>query len=363
MKRRLMIVLALVIAFTMVLAACGGGGSGGGGGGNAPATASDDVKEFIANVTLGEPVSPNWKRIFDSLDVSNGGPFDVTVYWSGSLIPIPEIPKGLGSGAATFSNVPSPNYPDVLPLNCRILNLPFIGLQDPVGSAEIYMQLLDEFPEMKAEMATFGIYPLGATTLGVYGLHFVDQKPVRLPQDMSGRQIVPYNTVFLPVFEEYNAAGTYIPPGQIYEALEKGVVDGYINNWAFQGWFALTDLMRQHVDFGTDGAFHEWNILCVNLDFWNSLTPELQKLLEDTYRYNGGYKDLWSDTANMVEDEMNKAREKGDLMEVLTDEEIQVWKDKLEPLIQPELDDIAKVAGDVAYDIYDRALELIAEKW
>jgi hypothetical protein len=34
---------------------------------------------------------------------------------------IPEIPKGLSTGAATFSNVPTNNYPDIMPLNARIL--------------------------------------------------------------------------------------------------------------------------------------------------------------------------------------------------------------------------------------------------
>jgi len=376
MKKRLMLVLAIVLAFSMVLAACSNNNSGGGstpapstpsGGGSTPAPStpatSDEVFDFIVNVTLGEPVSPNWKRIFDSLQENSDGRLDVTVYWSGSLIPIPEIPKGLQSGAASFSNIPSPNYPDILPLGCRILNLPFLGLQDPIDSAEIWMQLYDEFPELQQEFANFNIKVLANTTLGLYGLHFTDKKEVRMPEDLKGRKVIPYSTTFLPILEANSAAGSYIPPGQVYEALEKGVVDGYINNWAFQGWFALTDLVEQHVDLGKFGAFHEWSFLGVNMDFYNSLPQDLQQLLVDTFRTNGGYKDMWTDTSNLVANEQKKATEKGDLWTVLSDEEVQVWKDLLLPLHETELADIASQAGPVTYDIYDRAVELIIEKY
>jgi TRAP-type C4-dicarboxylate transport system substrate-binding protein len=277
---------------------------------------------------------------------------------------IPEIPKGLSTGAATFSNVPTNNYPDIMPLNARILELPFLGLQDPVESSEIYMQLLDEFPEMMQEFSDYNMYPLAVTTLGMYGMHFTDTKEVHVPADLNGRQIVPYKLEFLPMLEANNAAGSYIPPGQIYEALEKGVVGGYVNNWAFQGWFGLTELMRQHVEMGEYGAFHEFNVICVNLDFYNSLPKDLQQLLTDTFRTNGGYKDMWQDTSDLVDSEKAKAEAKGDVFINLTPEELDVWKAAVEGNHEIALDEIAAQRGDTAgNDIYERAKEIIAEKY
>ena len=359
MKRRLMLALALIVAVSMVFAACGGGGGGKG------KAKSDEKYDFVVNATLGEPVSPNWDRLFKELQEESGGRIvtENNIYWSGSLIPIPEIPKGLGSGAAAFSNIPSNNYPDVLPLSTRILDLPFMGLQDPVDSAEIWMQLYDEFPEMQQEFTDLNIKVIAVTTLGMYGMHFADKKEVRLPEDLRGRKMVPQSQTFLQILEKYNASGSYIPPGQMYENLEKGVIEGYVNNWAFQGWFGLTDLIQQHVEFGDYGIFHEWNLLAVNLDFWNSLPADLQKLIEDKFRYDGGYKAMWDDTWNLVLNEKEKAKAKGDLFVTLTDAEIQQWKDVLLPTHEVDLAEVAAVKGDITYTIYERAKEIISDKY
>ena len=356
MKKKLILVLTLIFAFAMIMGACSNN--------NKPAKA-DETYDFTINVSLGEPISPNWSKLFAELETKSNGKLKTTnnIYWGGSLIPIPEVPKGLGAGNAAFSNIPSPNYPDILPLNTRILNLPFLGLQDPVESSEIWMQLYKEFPEMQAEFESWNIKIVGVTTLGMYGLHFVDTKPVKTPADLKGRKIVPYSQTFLPLLQANDAAGQYIPPGQIYESLEKGVVDGYVNNWAFQGWFGLSDLMHQHVDLSQYGAFHEWNILGMNLDFYNNLPKDLQQLIDDTFWNNGGYKLLWEDTWNIVLNEQKKSTDRGDVWTVLNEQESKVWKDALLPIHDSELADIAAKAGDVAYKIYDRAKEIIAEKY
>ena len=380
MKKKLVLALVLVFAFSMALAACGGGGGGDepapapepapaadSGGGDEPAPAADPGQTWQVDiaVTLGEPVSPNWARLFKELQDRSGGALvtENNIYWSGSLLPIPEIPKAMQAGGATFCNVPSPNYPDILPLNTRIVQLPFMGLKDPITSAEVYMQLVDEFPELKAEMADYNMLPIAATTLGVYGLHFADQNEVHLPGDLKGRTIVPYKTELNDMLAANSASGTYIPPHLIFDELQRGTVDGYVNNWAFAGWFGLTDVVTQHVDVGTDGMFHEFNILCVNLDFYNSLPADLQQLWIDLFRNEGGYAAMWDDTAGLVADQRAQAEAKGDIMYVMTPEEIAAWQDSVAGCHEKSLDEINAQRGDtVATDIYNRAVEIIKEK-
>jgi TRAP-type C4-dicarboxylate transport system substrate-binding protein len=259
--------------------------------------------------------------------------------------------------------MPTPNYIDVLPLNTRILQLPFIGLQDPIVSAQIYMQLLDEFPEMRAEAEGLGIKILGATPLGRYDLKLIDQNPVRVPADLAGRTIVPYKLEFLPMLEKYNAAGSFIPPAQIYEALERGVVDGYIATWAFAGFFGLTDLIHQHVDFGDFGAFQEMNLFAMSLSTWNELPPDLQEALMNVTWNNGGYQDIYyGDTEVLANNQRSIAEGKGDLITILRGAEIDPWRDYILPLHQATIDDINEIRGDeVAQRIYDRVVQLLAQ--
>ena len=370
MKKRILrasgIILAIMLLGVMA-ASCGpsqpSAPSAPAGGDTSPAPASQ-VFDVPINVTLGEPVSPSWAQLFEDLRTRSDGRLNVTVYWSQALLPIPEIPRGVAAGTAVFSNLPTPNYPDILPLNCRILQLPYMGLRDPVDSAEIYMQLYDEFPQMAEEMAQFNMMAIAATTLGVYDLHFVDKNEVRVPADLNGRQIVPYKLEFLPLLEKYNAAGAYIPPGQIYESLERAVVDGYVNNWAFKGWFGLSDLIEQSVRLDDYGAFHEFNILVMNLDFYNSLPADLQQLFRDVFRTERGFERMWEDTANLVAREIAYAQEKGNLFVDLTPAERQIWRDELYYTHTDALEEVNSARNDnVATQIYDRINEIVAEKY
>ena len=225
------------------------------------------------------------------------------------------------------------------------------------------MQLYDEFPELQQEFEALGIKVIAVTTLGMYGMHFADKNEVRVPEDLRGRKMVPQSQTFLQILESYNASGSYIPPGQMYENLEKGVIEGYVNNWAFQGWFGLSDLVVQHVEFGDYGIFHEWNILGVNLEFYNSLPADLQQLLIDKYRTTRGFEAMWGDTADLVAGEKAKAAAKDDLMVILTDAELQLWEDILLPTHEIELAEVAALKGDITYTIYERAKEIIADRY
>ena len=378
MKKKIYFALSLIIATVMILASCGGGGGGndevapapsGGGEATAPAVTpdADDGTVYVAdiNITHGELAGPRLAERFNELEELSGGRIQTNVYWASSLVPISDVPKGFQSGAMTFGNLATPNYPDILPLTCRIMQMPFIGLQDPVDSAEIYMQMLDEFPQISEEMAKFNMLPIAVPTLGTYDLHFTDKnKEVRLPADLNGRKMVPYNVTFLPLFEANNAAGSFVGPAQMYENLEKGVADGYINNWSFAGKFGLTDLVQQHMQFGEYGAFTEFNLLVINLEYYNSLPADLQQVWVDVFRNNGGYKDMWDDEVDLIVREKAAAEAKDDLITTLTPEEYEVWKAELMPQHAIILDEICAARGDnVAYDMYNRLVEIIGERY
>ena len=376
MKKRHIRYICLVVAFVLlgsVLAACGGSDK------NAPAPSASQAQqpqqseqpaapakkiEFIANFQHAQAISPNWERVCNEIVERSNGVLDTAqIYWSGALLSMAEVPMGLSTGQASFCNLPTNNYVDIFPLNCRIIQMPFMGLKEANSSAEIYEQLYREFPEMQKELEDYGIIAIGAKCLGYYCMHFVDKNPVHTPQDLAGRQMIPYKMEFLPLLSEVNAGGTFIPPPQAYEALEKNVADGYINNWAFAAWFGTTEIMQQHVNFGEYGAFQEFNILAFSKAFMDSLPADVQQTIRDIVWNEGGYRSFYADTYELVKDQKKIAEEKGDLIITLTPAEIEVWKEALLPQHKIALDEICEARGDdVAYKIYERALELIAEK-
>ena len=393
MKKRYTRILCLTLAMLFVcftVAACGGGNtpSGGGtttgggntpsGGGNTPSgggttpSAPDKIWHIDAAFAAGESTTRSWAGILEEMKVRSGGRLDYTIHLAGSLLTFPEIPRGMQSGVAQWAYLPTVNYVDIFPLSCRIMQLPFMGLEDPVVAAEIFMQLFDEFPQMAEEYEPFNMIPIAASPLWGYFLHLIDgSKEVRVPADLAGRTIVPYKTELIPMLSKYNAAGSYIPPGQMYESLERSVIGGYVNCWAFAQWFVLHEFLKQHVLIGDNGMFQEFFVYVVAKDFFDDLPADLQQLWYDVFRnqpienFNNenGYVYMWRETESFTQWQMQFAKDNGHLIIELTPAELQQWKDELSDVHAEAIAEINAQRGDeVATAIYNRALELIAQR-
>jgi hypothetical protein len=221
-------------------------------------------------------------------------------------------------------------------------------------------------------MAPFNMMPISVSPLWGYHLHLISKDEVRVPADLSGKSIVPYKPELQPMLDKFNVASTFIPPGQMYESLERSVIEGYINCWAFANWFGLHPFLNQHVYAGDDGFFQEFFIYVVALDQYNSMPADLQKLWTDLWRYESvdafggkhGYEFMWEETKSFIEWQINYARENDHLFVELTPAEIQVWKDETAYTHKLVLDEINEQRGDeVAVAVYNRALELIKQKY
>jgi len=369
-KKRLFRIVCLALVTVLIgitLASCSN---------DTPASTTDPdagrVWTVDAAYAAGEPVTVSWTTALNEIARRSEGRIAVTHYYAGSLLTFPEIPRGMLEGVAQWAYLPTNNFPDVLPLNCRILQLPFMGLRDPLDAAEIWMQLYDEFPEMAAELAQFNMMALAASPLWAYHIHLIDRNEVRVPSDLAGRSIAPFKPEMIPVLERYGGAGSHIPPGQMYETLERGVIDGYINTWAFANWFRLHEFLNQHVIVGEHGLYQEFFIYVIAIDFYESLPADLQQLWHDTHRneryteFGGerGYEFFWRETESFIEWQMNYAMENNNLLVHLTDAEIAIWRDALIGSHETTLATINAQRGDeVATAIYNRALVLITQRY
>ena len=314
----------------------------------------------------------SWTGALEEIVARSNGRITVNHHYAGSLLTFPEIPRGMLDGTAQWAYLPSNNFPDVLPLSCRILQMPFMGLRDPLDAAEIMMQLIDEFDEIVEEFAKFNMIPLSVSPLWAYHLHLTDDNEVRHPSDLSGRVINPYKPELQAMMEKFNVGISYIPPGQMYENLEKNVVNGYINTWAFAQWFGLHTWLGQHVIAFEHGFWQEFFFYAVAKDFYESLPEDLQKVFRDVHRdaqidaFDGlrGYEFMWEETKSFIDWQMNYARENDNLFVHLTPEEADVWKEEMAYTHELVLNTINQARGDqVATAVYNRARELITAKY
>src|SRR5690606_38653470 len=105
--------------------------------------------------------------------------------------------------------------------------------------------------------------------------HIYTNKKVDKP-DLTGQKIR-ITPVYREFFQSLNANVITTPPGEVYTALERGVVDGY--GWPIGGIFDLN--WHEKTKFRVDPGFYDAEVsLIMNLPAYKKLTPPQRDYLE-----------------------------------------------------------------------------------
>jgi TRAP-type C4-dicarboxylate transport system substrate-binding protein len=147
----------------------------------------------------------------------------------------------------------------------------------------------------------------------IYGdRHTLSKKPIRTPEDFKGQKLrVPNNLIQVKGIEVMGATPTPLPLGDVYTALQQGVVDGLENplpvlyNGKFQEVAKYLTL---------DAHIKNFTTLVCGTKFFDSLTPEQQQILIDTCKEAGVFN---NNLQNKLAEEMI-AKFKKEGVEVIT---------------------------------------------
>ncbi len=120
-----------------------------------------------------------------------------------------------------------------------------------------------------------GLKLISAPPTGSDGFHYVLKEPISAEPAFGGRKI--RGTVsYHPMIEALGGSPVVLSGGEVYTALQTGVIDGAA--WGLTGvkdfkWYEVADYMTRPV-FGQVGL-----MIFMNLDAWNALDPETQAAL------------------------------------------------------------------------------------
>ncbi len=117
----------------------------------------------------------------------------------------------------------------------------------------------------------------------VYLARMVDETPFHLyltkkidKPDLNGLKLR-ITPVYREFFQSMGATLIQTPPGEVYSALERGVVDGY--GWPIHGIFDLN--WHEKTKFRVDPGFYNAEVsIIMNLDAFKKLTPEQRSFVE-----------------------------------------------------------------------------------
>ena len=145
----------------------------------------------------------------------------------------------------------------------------------------------------------------------VYLARIVDYSPFHLyltkkidKPDLTGLKIR-ITPVYRDFFQALGATVMQTPPGEVYTALERGVVDGY--GWPIHGIFDLN--WQEKTQYRVDPGFYNAEVsIVVNLDKWKGLTAQQRDLLNREAMALEAHNDFWK---KYNEDEVRRQKEAG----------------------------------------------------
>ena len=236
-----------------------------------------------------------------------------------------------------------------------VLQLPFLADGTGAELSVVAQKLYDEFPEIQEEYKDVKL--LWVHAADPYAI-ITKGKAVRSFDDVKGLKLRTPSVEAGEMIKSWGATPVSLPAPEIYDALQKGVIDGGVLPVAAIKDFNLTDI----VDYVTLGNFNTSIFyVLMNKNSWNKISPDDQKLID---------KELvglpMAEKAGKAFDQQKDKAEKeakaaGVEFIELPGDELQKFKDSSKGVKDKWLDEM-KAKGIDGQKIYDETVKLIQNK-
>lgn len=235
-----------------------------------------------------------------------------------------------------------------------VLNLPFLADGNSEELSIVAQKLYEEFPEIRDEYQD--VKPLWIHAADPYAIITKD-KAVRSLDDVKGLKLRTPSDEGSKMIKSWGATPVSLGAPEVYDAMQKGTIDGGILPVAAIKDFNLSDV----IDYVTIGYFNT-NLFYVSMneDSWDRFRPEEKDLLEDDLIGKPMAKKAGQVFDEQKEKGEEEAKEAGVEFIELPDEETEKFKKASENVSKEWIKDMEDQGID-GQKIYDEAERLINE--
>lgn len=232
-----------------------------------PASAQEIVLRGITSFAEKTINSRGFEGFIEKVNAAGKGSIRINYIGGPKAMPPFEVGKALQSGVVDIANVTGAFYTNVFPESdaWKLTQKPMSELRKNGGFD--YMMAI-----YKEKMNAFMLARQFQNT----PFHVYLTKPITKP-DLTGLKLR-ITPVYREFFQALGATVVQTAPGEVYTALERGVVDGY--GWPTAGIFDLG--WHEKTKFRVDPGFYRAEVsVIVNLNSWNKLNAQQKKILSD----------------------------------------------------------------------------------
>lgn len=283
------------------------------------------------------------ERFEELVEAGSNGEIDVQIFPSSQMGPDREMIEGVQTGVLEMAVAPSSFFAG-WDSSFAVIELPYM-----YASKDIAFDVLDsaEGDKMLTRLEGLDLVGLGWMELGMRQITN-NERPIITPEDLEGIKL---RTMKVPAHvDTFNALGANPTPmnfGEVYSALQQGVIDGQENP------IALIDSQRFYEVqkyLSLTGHVFAVYIPVISKPFMDSLSSEHQTLVRESIFAATAYQQELVTAEEAAQ--LDKIRESGTNVVVLTPEQRQVFADRTESVRIQYRDEV----GAEAYDAWVAAV-------
>ena len=249
----------------------------------------------------------------------------IEVYDSAQLGEEVDVIEQVQFGAIDFMRVSLGPLAEFSP-QLNVLSLPYIY----ASSDHMWTVLNSEIgDDMLASIYDAGFIGLGWFDGGARSF-YNSVRPIESLDDISGLKFrVMQNDMFIDMCEALGAVATPMPYGEVYSAIQTGVIDGAENNWPSYDTSSHFEVAQYYT---LDEHLRVPEILVASKAIEDKVTPEELELIKEAAKEAQSYQiELWQAKEKESEDKIVAA---GNIITYLTPEEKQKFADCMAPVYE-----------------------------
>ena len=206
------------------------------------------------------------------VEAATKGRVKIEVYPSQTLVKGVDMWKAASAGTIDIGWCVQSYWPDLTPLS-DVISLPGLPFKTAEKGSEVFWKLYEKFPAIQKEFSNAKIQPLT-----LYVTHPIPlltaKKQVKTLEDLKGLKI---RIVGGPATEQAKALGmvpTPMPMPDVYQALDKGVIDGAGAVWEAANSFRLYEVVKYYTVAPLATVYFS---ICANKTKWDSLPADVRE--------------------------------------------------------------------------------------
>jgi len=286
-----------------------------------------------------------------ALEQRTGGKVKVTIHAGGSAYgsiakQLDQVNVGVTDITLGLHGIPRGRFP-----RTTIIDMPFLVQTSEAATRT----LMDLYPKYLSEEYQ-GLKVLLLFTHNAGAFH-TSEKAIATAEDLTGLRIRAPSPATGAMLKYLGASPVGMPPGQVYENLQKGTLDGTIFAWDAIRAFKLYEVLDHHLEAG---AYTVSFYFVMNQARYDSLPAEVQQAIDEISGEPliptiANLWNQWDEAAREI------VRERGTEITALSDAERAKWRGRLEPMIEDWLSGLEQEGIDDAREIYAEVQRLIGQ--